>query len=77
MNNVLTDEKLTKENIIKAIEEGPYGRCVFYCDNDVVDSQSTNMIFENGVTANLKMTAFVKYGGRHIIFWFSCFFPSF
>lgn len=64
--NVLTDEKLTKENIIKAIEEGPYGRCVFYCDNDVVDSQSTNMIFENGVTANLKMTAFVKYGGRHI-----------
>lgn len=67
--NVLTEEKVSKESLTKAIETGPYGRCVFYCDNDVVDSQSTNILFKNGVTANLKMTAFVKYGGRYIHFY--------
>lgn len=66
--NVLSDEKLTEEVLYNAIKEGPYGRCVFYCDNDVVDSQSVNILFKNGVTANLKMTAFNKYSGRYIHF---------
>lgn len=50
----------------KALEEGPYGRCVYKCDNDVVDHQVVNMIFNNNVTAHLTMTAFCKDGGRHI-----------
>ena len=66
--NVLTDELLTEERLMKAIKEGPYGRCVFYCDNNVVDSQSVNILFKNGVTANLKMTGFNKYSGRRIHF---------
>ena len=66
--NVLTDEKLTEEVLLKAIKEGPYGRCVYRCDNNVVDSQSVNILFKNGVTANLKMTGFNKYPGRHIHF---------
>ena len=67
--DVLADDKvLTKDILLNALKTGPYGRCVFYCDNDVVDSQSVNMLFENGVTANLKMTAFNKYGGRYIHF---------
>lgn len=45
-----------------------YGRCVFACDNDVVDNQTCIMQFENGVTATLKMEAFVKRGGRDIRF---------
>lgn len=67
--NVITDElPLTEQNLRKAIETGPYGRCVFACDNDVVDNQTTIMQFENGVTATLKMEAFVKNGGRDIRF---------
>ena len=67
--NVLTNElPLTEANIWKAMQEGPYGRCVFYCDNDVVDNQRVIMEFENGITASLKMDAFVKYGGRELRF---------
>lgn len=66
--NVLTDKSLTEEVLLDAIKNGPYGRCVFMCDNNVVDSQSVNMQFKNGVTANLKMTAFDKYTGRFIHF---------
>jgi predicted dehydrogenase len=58
----------TEEAIYKSLRESPYGRCVFDCDNDVVDNQTTIMSFENGVTATLKMEAFVKDGGRSIRF---------
>ena len=66
--NVLSDQKLTEEVLMEAIKTGPYGRCVYYCDNNVVDSQSVNIMFNNGVTANLKMTGFNKYTGRYIHF---------
>ena len=67
--NLITDVcPLTEEALIKAIKEGPYGRCVFACDNDVVDNQTVIMQFENGITATLKMEAFVKEGGRDIRF---------
>lgn len=66
--NVLSDKLLTEQVLLEAIKEGPYGRCVFYCDNNVVDSQSVNILFKNGVTVNLKMTAFNKYSGRYIHF---------
>ena len=47
---VLTEDQ-TEEGILKALREGPYGRCVFDCDNNVCDNQVTDIEFENGVTA--------------------------
>ncbi len=42
-----------------------YGKCVYRCDNDVVDHQIVNMLFEDDVTVTFTMNAFNK-GGRFI-----------
>lgn len=67
-NLIMDAYPTTEEALTEAITTGPYGRCVFACDNDVVDNQTVIMQFENGVTATLKMEAFVKNGGRDIRF---------
>ncbi len=67
-NMITAAYPLTEEALQEAIEKSDYGKCVFCCDNDVVDHQTTIMQFENGITATLKMEAFVKYGGRDIRF---------
>lgn len=36
----------------------PYGRCVYHCDNNVVDHQSTAIQFDNGITATFNLSAF-------------------
>lgn len=61
--NVLVNEP-TPASIRRAIETGPYGRCVYHCDNDVVDHQVVNMELEGGVTAQLTMSAFTTRRGR-------------
>ena len=64
--NVLTGEPVTEEKLLSAIENGPYGRCVFHCDNNVVDNQMVQMLFENDVSVTLQMNAFNLGGGRKI-----------
>lgn len=49
-----------KEARMQAILSGPYGRCVYHCDNDVVDHQMVGMKFGGNVTVAFTMSAFSK-----------------
>jgi predicted dehydrogenase len=61
--DVILDE-CTPAALDEALRAGPYGRCVYACDNDVVDHQVVAMEFPDGVTATFTMTAFNEAGGR-------------
>jgi len=54
IERVLSDETLN------------YSKCVYKLDNNVVDHQVVNMLFEGGVTASFTMTAFSKDMHRNI-----------
>lgn len=57
---------LSYEARYQALLTGPYGRCVYHCDNDVVDHQVISMEFANEVTAVFTMTAFTEVCDRTI-----------
>ncbi|MFC4854078.1 Gfo/Idh/MocA family protein [Actinophytocola glycyrrhizae] len=61
--SVLTDE-VSEASVTAALREGPYGRCVYRCDNDVVDHQVVAMEFAGGATATFTMTAFTPHVDR-------------
>lgn len=56
----------SREAHLRAIREGPYGRCAWKCDNDVVDHQVVAMQFADDITATFTMTAFTQQGGRRL-----------
>lgn len=55
-----------KEAVLKNLKNGPYGRCVFRCDNTVVDPQTVNLAFENQVDVSFEMCAFTSDCKRKI-----------
>lgn len=52
------------ENAKAALEDGPFGRCVYHCDNDVVDHQVVSMQFEQGTSVTLTMHGHSHLEGR-------------
>ncbi|MHA1325189.1 MAG: Gfo/Idh/MocA family oxidoreductase, partial [Candidatus Helarchaeota archaeon] len=63
--SVITDD-LTYEGKMKALQEGPWGRCVYHCDNNQPDHVIVGIEFENGVTANLTVHGHSAMEGRSI-----------
>ena len=55
----------TDDEVMEALKTTDYGLCVFHANNDVVDHQVVDMLFEGNVTASFTMNPF-NGGGRAI-----------
>jgi predicted dehydrogenase len=56
----------TPEGVMRALETGPYGRCVYRCDNDAVDHQVVLMRFASGLVVSLTMQGASHVEGRTV-----------
>ena len=65
--NVLTLHP-TPESVREAIQKGPYGRCVYHCDNNVVDHQVVNICMTDGSTISFTMSGFTEKNSRYTKF---------
>jgi predicted dehydrogenase len=52
------------EALLRGLMEGPYGRCVFRCSNDVVDHQVVVLGYNDGLNATLTMQGTSHVEGR-------------
>lgn len=63
-NALVMAGQLTAEAVEDALAHGPYGRCVYASDNDVVDHQAVQMEFDGGATVSFTLTAFAEGTNR-------------
>ena len=64
LNAVSLDRR--PESIRHALKTGPYGRCVYRCDNDVVDHQVVMMELDSGLVVSLTMQGSSHVEGRTV-----------
>ena len=50
--------------VLEQLKTTNYGRCVYRMENDQPDHYTTNILFEDGITASFSMEAFTSYEGR-------------
>ena len=58
--DVVIRGRMTREEIIEELKTGPYGRCVYHCDNNVVDHQVVNLEMTDGTTMSFNMCGFTS-----------------
>jgi predicted dehydrogenase len=59
-------EDLSEEGILKGLREGPYGRCIYRCNNNQPVSHVVNILFENGCTASYILHGMSYRDGREL-----------
>lgn len=64
-STVITTD-LSPEGKMQALREGPYGKCIFKCGNDVVDHQVTTYTFPGGSTGTLTLHGVSDLEGREL-----------
>ncbi|MDR1891555.1 MAG: Gfo/Idh/MocA family oxidoreductase [Oscillospiraceae bacterium] len=62
-------QDITEKGIKDALAVSPYGRCVYYCDNNVADHQQVTIETEGGATIGFSVCAFSQecYRSIHIM----------
>ena len=63
--HVFQKSEVSDEENERVLRSTQYGKCVYKCDNDVVDHQVVNLEYENGTLVSFNMCAFNE-GGRYI-----------
>lgn len=53
-------EGTSEKELEEVLATSPYGKCVYHCDNNVMDHQVTIIEFENDVTATFNLSAFTQ-----------------
>ncbi|HUT79570.1 MAG TPA: Gfo/Idh/MocA family oxidoreductase [Candidatus Bathyarchaeia archaeon] len=56
----------SKEGVMKALQEGPFGLCIYKTGNDVPDHQISTFTFPSGATATLTMHGLSEHEGREL-----------
>ncbi len=59
-----THPNFTDAELLEVLKTTDFGKCVYHCDNNVLDHQVVNMQFAGGATATLTVNAFNR-GGRY------------
>ena len=62
--NTITENPESDAAVMESLRNGPYGRCVYHCDNSVVDHQVVSLSYASGVTATLTMHGHSHEEGR-------------
>lgn len=63
-NALVMAGEVTPAAIDRALETGPWGRCAYLCDNDVVDHQTVQLEFSDGRLASFTLSAFTEGSNR-------------
>lgn len=58
------DKSKQGDVIMDYLKNSNFGKCVYHMDNDQPDHYTTNILFENDITAAFSMEAFTSYDGR-------------
>ena len=62
-------EAPTEEDVLETLRNGRYGRCVYHCDNNVVDHQVVNLQMTDGSTMSFTMSGFSQNIERIAVFY--------
>lgn len=66
--DVVVTDGVTEEKVLEALKTGRYGRCVYHCDNNVVDHQVVNLNMTDGTTMSFTMCGFSAQIARYAKF---------